>query len=192
VSGALAPVAPGPLAEDQSAADRDLSTFGEMAGAGLGLLAEGGDVDEGRLPLLTAASGIVDGEPQLADRAGAGVAQLGVAGETTDHVHVVHLLPPSPSGSRPTTPAELRSASRRTDVSKHKRRSSLSLDDGAGARPFRPASSKGGDPRALGRPVLGARVSANASRAILFYSTSTSSITTAGPSGPAQTRKASE
>ena len=53
-----------PLAVDEPAGDRDRAALGEVLRAGVGLGAEGGDVDEHRLVLL-----VVDREAQLADLA---------------------------------------------------------------------------------------------------------------------------
>ena len=53
-----------PLAVDEPAGDRDGAALGQVLGAGVGLGAEGGDVDEHRLVLL-----VVDREAQLADLA---------------------------------------------------------------------------------------------------------------------------
>ena len=70
-----------PLAVDESAGDRDGPALGEVAGAGVGLGAEGRDVDEQRrLALL-----VVDGDAEVADLAV--VVELledGVGGEVAD------------------------------------------------------------------------------------------------------------
>ena len=53
-----------PLAVDEPAGDRDGAALGEVLGAGVGLGAEGGDVDEHRLVLL-----VVDRDAEVADLA---------------------------------------------------------------------------------------------------------------------------
>jgi hypothetical protein len=69
VRRALPSVAPRPLPEHQPAADRDLPALDEMDGTGLGLTPERGYIDVGRFAPFTAATGVVDREPQLTDRA---------------------------------------------------------------------------------------------------------------------------
>ena len=54
-----------PFAVDEAAGDGDRAAFGEVFRAGVGLGAEGGDVDEHRRLVLL----VVDGDPQLADLA---------------------------------------------------------------------------------------------------------------------------
>jgi len=85
-----------PLAEDQPAADRDLPPLAQVSGAGLGVLAEGGDVDVGRLAGVASAPRVVDRDTQRADGAVLRRAKLRVAGQVADQADVVHLLPPFP------------------------------------------------------------------------------------------------
>jgi len=69
VRRALRSVSGNPLPKHQSAADGDLASLRQVGGAGLGLASERGHLHVGRLALLTAAAGIVDGDSKLADRA---------------------------------------------------------------------------------------------------------------------------
>jgi hypothetical protein len=95
VGRAVGPISADPFPAVQPSTHRDLLPLREVRGVGIGVFAEGGYIHLGGPALLPAAPGIVDSDPRLLERAGAGVLQLGVAGEATDHLEVIHQLPSS-------------------------------------------------------------------------------------------------